>query len=131
MIQLPTDTAELSLSEQRELLARLLRAKPAEPETYPLSFARQRLWFLDRLDPGGHLYNLPVAVRLQGELDVRALEATLNEIIRRHEVLRTRFGMVDGEPAQIVAVEAPRYRLQAIEVKEEEVRPLSSEERRV
>jgi hypothetical protein len=95
---------------------------------FPTSFAQQRLWLLDQLEPGGHLYNLPVAVRLQGELDVRALEATLNEIIRRHEVLRTRFGMVDGEPAQIVAVEAPRYRLQAIAVKEEEVRPLARAE---
>ncbi|HZE87925.1 MAG TPA: condensation domain-containing protein, partial [Verrucomicrobiae bacterium] len=68
----------------------------------PLSFAQRRLWFLDRLEPGGAAYNLPSAVRLAGDLDVEALARTLTEIVRRHEALRTRF--VEGEdgPEQII-----------------------------
>ncbi|WP_255581318.1 condensation domain-containing protein, partial [Caballeronia sp. dw_276] len=69
----------------------------------PLSFAQQRLWFLDRLDPGNTLYNVPTAVRLVGQLDVAALEMTLNEVVRRHEALRTHFVETDdGTPAQVV-----------------------------
>src|SRR5262249_10017871 len=77
----------------------------------PLSYAQQRLWFLDQLEPGGIAYNVPVAVRLRGALKVKALERALSEIVRRHEALRTRFPAVDGEPAQVIdepgAVELP------------------------
>ncbi|MBZ4422336.1 amino acid adenylation domain-containing protein [Myxococcus sp. RHSTA-1-4] len=66
----------------------------------PLSFAQQRLWFLDRLEPGSPLYNIPAAVRLEGNLDVRVLERCFEEIIRRHEVLRTTFSLREQEPAQ-------------------------------
>ena len=69
----------------------------------PLSFAQQRLWFMDQLEPGGSVYNFPAAVRLKGPLDVAALRLSLNEIIRRHEVLRTTFAMVDGRPVQVIA----------------------------
>lgn len=73
----------------------------------PLSFAQQRLWFLDQLEPGNDSYNMPLAVRLNGELHVAALERTLSEIVRRHEVLRTRFVNVGGEPRQeVLPVEA-------------------------
>ena len=68
----------------------------------PLSFGQLRLWFLDRLEPGSAAYNIPDAVRLNGRLDVEALEHSLNEIVRRHESLRTRFDEVEGEPAQII-----------------------------
>ncbi|HVF56636.1 MAG TPA: amino acid adenylation domain-containing protein, partial [Pyrinomonadaceae bacterium] len=68
----------------------------------PLSFAQQRLWFLAQLEPDGSAYNVPVAVRLKGALDVVALERTLSEVVRRHEVLRTTFTVTDGEPAQVI-----------------------------
>ncbi|MBF6570846.1 MAG: amino acid adenylation domain-containing protein [Candidatus Binataceae bacterium] len=69
----------------------------------PLSFAQQRLWFIDQLDPGNSVYNFPVAVRLKGSLNVAALKQSLNEIVRRHEALRTTFAMADGQPIQIIA----------------------------
>src|ERR1700754_899143 len=68
----------------------------------PLSFAQQRLWFLDQLEPGLVAYNVPAAVRLVGKLDVAILNWSLNEIVRRHEILRTTFDSVTGQPVQIV-----------------------------
>ena len=78
---------------------------PRRPEnaSLPLSFAQQRLWFLDQFEPGSSLYNMPVAMRLVGELNETALRRTLNEIVRRHELLRTSFAMQDGVPVQIIA----------------------------
>ncbi|MEG4044871.1 amino acid adenylation domain-containing protein [Microcoleus sp. Pol17_C1] len=68
----------------------------------PLSFAQQRLWFLDQLQPGNPAYNIPAAVRLQGALNVAVLEQTFQEIIKRHEALRTTFKSVEGRPAQVI-----------------------------
>src|SRR5688500_2739660 len=64
----------------------------------PLSFAQERLWFIDRLEPGSAVYNMPMAWRLEGALDEAALQRSLGEIVRRHEVLRTVFAEVDGSP---------------------------------
>ncbi|HLX07807.1 MAG TPA: condensation domain-containing protein, partial [Thermoanaerobaculia bacterium] len=69
----------------------------------PLSFAQERLWLLDRLDPGDLSYNLPAAVRMVGPLVVAHLEASLGEVVRRHGVLRTRFAVVGERPVQVVA----------------------------
>ena len=81
-------------------------APPIEPvprdQDLPLSFAQQRLWFLDQLAPGNTSYNIPTAMRLSGRLDVDALEKSLQEIVRRHESLRTVFLDKDGTPVQIV-----------------------------
>ena len=71
----------------------------------PLSFAQQRLWFLDQLEPGSAFYNVPLALRLLGELNVSAFESSLNEVIRRHEILRTNFVAVDGRPVQVIVPE--------------------------
>jgi len=68
----------------------------------PLSFAQQRLWFLDQLQPGNPAYNIPAAVRLKGALNVAVLEQTFQEIIKRHEALRTTFKSVEGRPAQVI-----------------------------
>ncbi len=72
----------------------------------PLSFAQQRLWFLDRLEPGSPAYNLPMAVRLEGPLAIGALEGALREIVRRHEVLRTTFRAAGEEPVQVITPRA-------------------------
>ena len=69
----------------------------------PASFAQQRLWFLDQLEPGRASYNIPIAVRLVGRLDTRALERAFNETVRRHEVLRTTLIDEGGIPRQVIA----------------------------
>ena len=103
---------------KRKLLSRLLKKKGldvsnshiprrAESDSLPLSFAQQRLWFLDQLTPGVATYNVPVAVRLTGRLDAAALERALTEVVRRHESLRTRFAEVDGRPVQLIEEAAP------------------------
>ncbi|MFN6466411.1 MAG: non-ribosomal peptide synthetase, partial [Nostoc sp. DedVER02] len=74
---------------------------PAWPPT-PLSYAQQRLWFLDQLEPNSAIYNIPMALRLVGTLNQVALEQSLYEIINRHEALRTNFVIVDGKPTQII-----------------------------
>ncbi|HWW77528.1 MAG TPA: amino acid adenylation domain-containing protein, partial [Pyrinomonadaceae bacterium] len=78
-----------------------------EGEAPPLSFAQQRLWFIDQLEPGNSLYNMPTALRLSGRLDVPALSRTLTEVCRRHEVLRTTFGSLEGQPVQIINAPEP------------------------
>ncbi len=68
----------------------------------PLSFGQQRLWFLDQLEPGNAAYNIPAAIRLNGQLNVNDLARGLNEVVRRHETLRTTFTIIDEQPAQII-----------------------------
>ena len=84
-----------------------LNAPPITPvsrqQKLPLSFAQQRLWFLDQMEPENPSYNVPAALRLAGRLNISALEQTLTEIVRRHEVLRTHFAVIDGQPVQVIA----------------------------
>ncbi len=101
----PTKRSLLSLLIKKEGIG----TRAAEPITrrsddgpQPLSFAQQRLWFLDQLEPGSPLYNLPGAVRMRGPLRTPLLELSLNEIIRRHEMLRTTFVTVETEPRQVI-----------------------------
>ncbi|HEX2095190.1 MAG TPA: amino acid adenylation domain-containing protein, partial [Longimicrobiaceae bacterium] len=74
-------------------------------EPLPLSFAQQRLWFLAQLQPESAAYNVPSALRLEGRLDAAALEATLREVVQRHEALRTSFAVRSGRPVQVIASE--------------------------
>ncbi len=69
----------------------------------PASFAQQRLWFLDQLEPGRASYHIPAAVKLVGRLDIPSLERALNEVVRRHEVLRTTLVADGGIPRQVIA----------------------------
>ncbi|MFL6290314.1 MAG: amino acid adenylation domain-containing protein, partial [Thermoanaerobaculia bacterium] len=69
----------------------------------PLSFAQERLWLFERMSPGTTVFNMPLAVRFRGALDVPALARSLEEVVRRHEVLRTTFPAVDGRPVQRIA----------------------------
>jgi NRPS condensation-like uncharacterized protein/acyl carrier protein len=83
-----------------------LHSKPYPlPRTgdFPLSYAQQRLWFFDQLKPGCSLYNIPIALQLKGSLNVAALEQSVQEILRRHEALRTTFRTVEGKPVQVIA----------------------------
>src|SRR5262245_36458793 len=72
-------------------------------DSVPLSFAQQRLWFLDQYEPNSSVYNVSGALRFTGELNTDALERGIKEIVGRHETLRTTFSMVDGKPVQIIA----------------------------
>ncbi|MEY4941375.1 MAG: hypothetical protein RIQ93_3110, partial [Verrucomicrobiota bacterium] len=114
---LPT-RAEFTVSQKALLAERLQRARvatsrsaqtrPTIPQRkgsgpVPLSFAQERLWFLDQLEPGSAVYNVCQGVRLRGPLNTTALEQTLQSIIQRHEVLRTNFIATDGAPVQVVA----------------------------
>jgi amino acid adenylation domain-containing protein len=97
---------ESSLKSGEGLVAPPIQAVSSNAEM-PLSFAQQRLWLLDQIEPGNPFYNLGAALRLKGALNVAALEASFNEIIRRHEILRTRFTSVAGRPLQFIAAAAP------------------------
>ena len=77
--------------------------RASRDEALPLSFAQQRLWFLHQLEPDNPVYNVSTALRLRGKLDTTALEQSLNEIIRRHETLRTTYKTVDNQTVQVIA----------------------------
>ena len=111
-----TDNLRAQIAERKQELLRFLsdRDRPAaftpppilrrtSGEPAPLSFAQERLWFLEQLEPGNTVYNICRASRLTGQLNITALEASLTEILRRHEILRSQIGIVDGRPIQVTA----------------------------
>lgn len=95
---------ELLLMEEMEAGSQITHVRQGRENVFPLSFAQQRLWFLDRLKPGNYIYNESVVVRLLGKIHIAVLERSLNEIIRRHESLRTTFTMVEGRPMQVIGL---------------------------
>jgi amino acid adenylation domain-containing protein len=96
-LALSLETARLGEQELAPPVVRVTREEPL-----PLSFAQQRLWFIDQLQPGSGAYNLPTAVRLTGQLNLEVTERTFAEVVRRHEALRTTFAAPDGQPVQVV-----------------------------
>jgi amino acid adenylation domain-containing protein len=107
LFEAPTVAGLAESIEAARQAGQLLLAPPILPVPrngdLALSFAQQRLWFFDQLEPGLSAYNIPAAVRFQGPLNLAALERSLNEIVKRHESLRTTFGKVDGRPTQVIA----------------------------
>ncbi len=99
-------------------------------QALPLSFAQQRLWVLDQLEPNNPLYNIPRALRMKGKLNVEALRRALNEIVRRHESQRSTFAIHQGQPVQVISpalvMEMPVVDLNA--GGEDEARRLAGEE---
>ncbi|MCA1566203.1 MAG: condensation domain-containing protein, partial [Acidobacteria bacterium] len=88
--------------QSNEMLQSLPIERVARDGHLPLSFAQQRLWFLDQLEPNSPAYNLASVIRLKGSLDVPALQRSLDSILSRHEALRTTFSTVKGRPVQII-----------------------------
>jgi amino acid adenylation domain-containing protein len=78
----------------------IIRPQKRETNALPLSFAQQRLWFFDQLELTPSTYNIPYALHLNGTLELAALERSFNEVMQRHEVLRTHFPTLDGQPVQ-------------------------------
>ncbi|MBW3570023.1 MAG: amino acid adenylation domain-containing protein, partial [Gemmatimonadetes bacterium] len=100
---LSAESSVLSRSEKQALARKVLLDRMRRTRTAPAAFAQERLWFLDRMDPGNAVYNLPAALRLGGVPDVPALERALGEIVRRHEALRTTLAEAQGGPVQVIA----------------------------
>jgi amino acid adenylation domain-containing protein len=142
----PALRAELT-ERKAEILAALNSGTPGQAENpplkaisrggcIPLSFSQQRLWFLDQYEPDKSFYNMPYGLRLVGALDAAALEQSLNEIVRRHETLRTVFSVVEGEPVQIItppvngSLAVVDLRNHPENEREHEARRLASEEAR-
>ena len=106
-IEEPTVAGLARLVERQMSAGAGVLLPPIEPAPrggpIPASFAQRRLWFLDQLEPGSAAYNIPAMVRLVGAVDVEALRRAINEVVRRHESLRTTFAAPDGTPLQIIA----------------------------
>ncbi|MEH2060573.1 MAG: amino acid adenylation domain-containing protein [Nostoc sp.] len=94
-----SETLEANLVSKASEKVRVISVR-SQSNFLPLSFAQQRLWFLEQLQPGSVIYNLSTAVQLTGSLNVIALEQSVNEIIKRHEILRTTFSKLNGETVQ-------------------------------
>ena len=143
----PNWVKDLTPEQLARLQARLAGAGGAQPAAQPdripradragalaLSFAQQRLWFIDRLQPGSAAYNIPMAYRVRGDLDPARMERVLGALVRRHESLRTVFPDRGGEPAQVILDEMPvpvpvtDLRGVPAELREAELRRLAAEE---
>ncbi|HEY9804145.1 MAG TPA: amino acid adenylation domain-containing protein, partial [Leptolyngbyaceae cyanobacterium] len=90
--------AEISAGSASLVMAKVEKST----DLHPLSFSQQGLWFIHQLTPDTYAYNIPIVINLTGQLKVAALTQSLKEIIQRHEVLRTNFALVDGQPVQVI-----------------------------
>ncbi len=96
-------TGNLTSAEKREMLRKMLTERANQPKISPLSYAQSRLWFIDQFQPGEPVYNIPISIPLNGFVDAEVLRRSVNEIIRRHEALRTTIRVVDHNPVQVIA----------------------------
>jgi amino acid adenylation domain-containing protein len=114
-----SDTKErgqsLSLDAKRTRLKALMERQAEHPQMRELSFGQERLWFLDQLQPDSPFYNMTEAVRMEGRLNVPALEQTFGEMTRRHESLRTTFQVQGRRPVQVIAPPQP-FRLPVVDL---------------
>ena len=138
LFEMPTIEALAKSIENLERGGEDTQAPPMVPvsrtQPIPLSFAQQRLWFLDQLDPGNWLYNVPRAIRLAGKLDISAMERAINALIARHEILRTTYPVVNDHPVELIArqlrIDLPLSDLSSFpaEEREQEARRIIQEE---
>ena len=105
----------LTAQQRRELLARITQKGRKEPKRATLSFAQERLWFLAQIAPDSAFYNQHSVVRISWDIQIDVFERALNEVICRHETLRTTFQSVGGQPIQVIAPSLP-FRLHAIDL---------------
>ncbi|MEO0434835.1 MAG: condensation domain-containing protein, partial [Cyanobacteria bacterium J06656_5] len=98
----PTKKALLEKWKQGAFKADSIPCRDPQQTVVMQSFAQQRMWFLDQLHPNSPYYNVPFAYDLKGNLDLQVLEQSINYIVQRHEVLRSYFATVDGQPSQVV-----------------------------
>jgi amino acid adenylation domain-containing protein len=114
--------------EQCEQPPPLRKVAPGHP--LPLSFSQERLWLLEQLEPGRTTYNIPILLRLSGALDANALQSALGELVRRHEILRTRFVQEDGRTLQIVDAATP-FLVRHVDRSREQMESREAEARRI
>ncbi|HEY6804790.1 MAG TPA: amino acid adenylation domain-containing protein [Pyrinomonadaceae bacterium] len=109
--------------------------EPIEPRQNkdhpPLSFAQHRLWFLGHVQPNSNLYHIPAVARMHGRLNVTALEQSFNDVIRRHDALRTGFELIAGQPVQVIAAELDPLRLPVVDLSSLPDGPREAEVRRL
>ncbi|MGD9488077.1 MAG: amino acid adenylation domain-containing protein [Calditrichaceae bacterium] len=110
------------IDEGIDLSEIVILPRQSKDKSVPVSFAQQRLWFLDQLEPGNSLYSIPAAVKIRGNFNKEAFKNSINTIIKRHSVLRTVFSQNDGSPSQIIAgklkIDLPEIDLSGIDKKE-------------
>lgn len=101
------ELTKLTLPEKRQIMGALLQSRFSAPRSFPLSYAQEQLWFMDKLQPGSPLYNIPLYIPFQGSFDVASLQKAIEKLMRRHDMLRVRFDTVNDQPVQIVEPEVP------------------------
>ncbi|MFI7668050.1 amino acid adenylation domain-containing protein [Nocardia sp. NPDC049526] len=102
IFEAPTVARLAARAESRADTGRVALTAQPRPQRIPLSYAQQRMWFLNRLEPGSAAYSIPIVLRLSGKLNLDALRAAVEDVLNRHEVLRTVYPYAEGEPSQVV-----------------------------
>lgn len=100
-----TELTRLSLAEKRQIVRALLQSKFDAPRSFPLSYAQEQLWFMDKLQPGSPVYNIPLYLPFQGSFDLASLQKALETLMLRHDMLRVHFDTENDAPVQIVEPE--------------------------